>query len=629
MIDVPIRVKDALRDGRHLKNYRIEILPTDGNDDGFTIENDNLVSESVSFDERMCSEDVLKFGLTEGTSLEFQYFGFGNIRGRRIQAFIEVQYVDADKELQWHTIPMGFFTVMKCSRQVSTGIFKVTAYNKLMSDYLDAKANTLLAESYSQDYTLKVYDIMKTMLSDYQIAKERVPVDRDNPGPYFPETIPSNSVSLGNFRFPITYGQNSPLNAYEVDVAANEQFNITIIANAPNYRLVNGYFELDTIAGTMEGFERNVAQYIKDLFDNSDIEFVGKTGSVGDAVIDTICKNGGFSRICGVSVQEDSFTYGHYSTIDYEHGVAGARPIRDIVNRAVNAINGIFNLSIKLPSVIYTATGLMIDFRGYIFDRYLRPDSSLYNYYDENNILQSDYWHPLKLSNGDDYTDDIYTIRLYQVQLTEAEAIEFKISDMPDFTLRELVTAAYETVCQYGQLDRETDLFYGKELSGDGLYPADSLYPDDALYPSEGNERSVKSLYSRLWTDNVGTQTFRYLIITYKAIENGNEVEKTLQRTVDENGTTDYNMSDNWLFKNLIWTDQEVGDYADSMVGKLRIIKWFPFEMWCAGLPYLETGDKIEIVTPDGTETSYVLQRQLDGIQNLQDTYINGELDVF
>lgn len=88
-------------------------------------------------------------------------------------------------------------------------------------------------------------------------------------------------------------------------------------------------------------------------------------------------------------------------------------------------------------------------------------------------------------------------------------------------------------------------------------------------------------------------------------------------------------MTDNWLFKNMLWTDADVGAYADRMVPKLQDITWFPFEMWLPGLPYLETGDEIEVTVNDSTYTTYILQRQLKGIHNLQDTYINGALDIF
>ena len=70
-------------------------------------------------------------------------------------------------------------------------------------------------------------------------------------------------------------------------------------------------------------------------------------------------------------------------------------------------------------------------------------------------------------------------------------------------------------------------------------------------------------------------------------------------------------------------------DFADEMALRMQGVKWFPFEMWCAGLPYLETGDEIEIPMGEETYTSYILQRGLKGIQNLQDTFINGTLDIF
>ena len=105
MIDVPYEVKKALREGTFRKNYRFIVLHDDWTED-FTIANDNLIKESVSIDERMCSGDTIKYGLCEGSSLEFQYFEKPNITGRRVQALCDVSYtvdsivVDADHELE-------------------------------------------------------------------------------------------------------------------------------------------------------------------------------------------------------------------------------------------------------------------------------------------------------------------------------------------------------------------------------------------------------------------------------------------------------------------------------------------------------------------------------------------------
>lgn len=199
--------------------------------------------------------------------------------------------------------------------------------------------------------------------------------------------------------------------------------------------------------------------------------------------------------------------------------------------------------------------------------------------------------------------------------------------------MRELQSATFELDCKYGKLDRVTDMFSGIRLNNGGLYPADNLYPANNLYPRGTAEAGFKSMYSKLWADEGNVRSFRYLIITYKGTETEGgqtkEVEKKLQRTVNADGTDDYNMSSNWLFKNLVWSDADVGNYADDMVTKMRDIRWFPFEMWCAGLPHVEAGDEIEIHMLERTYKSYVLRRTLKGIQDLQDEMINGTLDIF
>ena len=55
MIDVPVEVKDALREGRLKKNYSITPVNDAGNPIGSILTNDNLVSESVILDKhRLC-----------------------------------------------------------------------------------------------------------------------------------------------------------------------------------------------------------------------------------------------------------------------------------------------------------------------------------------------------------------------------------------------------------------------------------------------------------------------------------------------------------------------------------------------------------------------------------------------
>lgn len=645
----------------------------------FTIDNDTLVKETVNFDERMCSGDRLKFGLCEGTSLEFQYFDHPNIVGRQIEAFIDVQYKDGDGTLKWHAIPMGFYDVDECSMQFSTGIRKCTAYNKLKAKYLDEKANNNeLIEYYfgSFDNKIKLFELLRVLLNGYVIKPDygAVPGRFPSSGDMtmdFEETVYDNIT----FKFGAQYGIDTPLSYYEY---SNAWAGGTVLTNLHpyittrlyEYKTLKDYRIVESFIGNFELFERTIYERLIYEYDKAGFVNNSNVHVTGNTIVDGMCAHSiyKFSRIVGITVPMEQTVSGisynyedYYSNIQYEyeeaHGLSHSRKIANGVysytHRTREAFTKLmehdFYLSLPLEFGVFQGTygpsgqsdGMLlipidgntgavisqVTYRYYI-------DSSLTNYIEKNlpHIL-----YP----NGNTYIAD-YTVAKNTIGAMAANANELGIiyevevtpSELPDYSLRDLQSGAFETICQFGKLDRVTDLFSGVELNGSRLYPADNLYPSETRYPDGGVEGSFKSQYSKLWFDEGGIQSWRYLIITYKGLEddgNGNQTEKEfkLQRTINEHGTTDYNMSDNWLFRNLIWTEEQVGDYADAMVQKMQNMTWFPFEMWAAGLPYIETGDEIEIHAHENTYTSYILQRQLKGIQNLEDKYINGELDIF
>ena len=735
MIEIPERVKDSLRDGRLLKNYRFNVLKDDGTID-FVIDNPFLVSESVKYDERMSSGTDLKFGLCEGSSLEFQYFNKPNINGRQLQTFVDVQYYPVEEKAAtltetnttytvtqpgdftlvipantaftltlthngqttqdeyfpvgsestinlknykagdviktttdyegytfsidlmftsngWHTIPMGFFTVSQCPMQFSTGIRKAVCYNKLKSEYLDQKANLLALESFStRDTNLLIYDLQNILLDDFQIKHELQPLVPVGEYPGVTGSGPLNSLPL---YFTQNYGLRAEISGYAYwDYTGNVPTSSSVIyiyLQCQSYEYnVSGattYWELRENFGALATFEQTVLARFKEIFDNAKLRTTvttpPMTGGVvtGQMMADYVCKVKGFQYLFGIRMIKGGVTT-WYSTVqwDYEernnitHTVAGT--IDDFVkvtHDGTAQINVFFPYEVDALQSQYSSgtpqAFIRIPFGEYKSYRY-------WPYEDIPDITNSFPVDAIQYADGTEYSNDgdesniKDALTIGTVQLSDADKIRVNIDNIPEFTLRNIISASYETVCQFGKLDRITDLFSGVELNTEALFPREDLYPENTLYPSGGMDKTVKSSYSKLWTDTVGTQTFRNLIITYKGLdENNQEKEFTLQRTVNANGTTDYNMSDNWLFKNLIWTASQVGDYADAMVAKMRGIEWFPFELWGAGLPWLETGDEIEIVTPQGSYTSYVLQRQLNGIQNLQDTFINGELDIF
>lgn len=102
-----------------------------------------------------------------------------------------------------------------------------------------------------------------------------------------------------------------------------------------------------------------------------------------------------------------------------------------------------------------------------------------------------------------------------------------------------------------------------------------------------------------------------------------------MEKLVNADGTIDYDMSDNWLFRNLIWSETNVNSFANNMIAKMKNISWVPFDMDCIGMPYVECGDMIEVVSGDISYNTYVLERNMKGIQRLTDSYYCGNVATF
>lgn len=593
MIDVPTRVKEALEDGNYLKNYRLIILDGNGKED-FTIDNNNLVKESVNIDERLCSEDAIKFGLCEGSHLQFEYFDFPDITGRKIQVYIDVQYREADGTLQWFSIPMGYFEVEKCSMQFSTGIRRCSCFNKLKSDYLDANAkdliNEVVAKGDGSANGTAIVSILDKLLDGYSIST--IPDTNIETGIY------SGSKSYNEYLFAehntsgVTTGNGKYLHVYVLSI---------YITSSEGYSKDEFYQVITAV--------KKISNYIKKLREN----IVTKYYSTG--VLESGYSTQSYPWEGFFQTQKTSANYALYGAQLVIENASGEVIFQsqEFSEYAVEQINTEYLANLEGKKMI----------RLHIPVLYKLNSSS------NKNISSSEM--DGAFNNMLNAIPEM--VKVYKRNLSDIEKhriTEEQMNSMQDVTLRQLQSAVFELSAQYGKLDRETDLFSGIELNNARLLPAQTLYPRHDLYPIGLSVRAKKNTYQQLWAENGNVKKFRYLIVTYKTMdEKGVEVEEILQRTINSDGNTDYCMSDNWLFKNFLWTEGEIVTYADKMVEKMKNLTWFPFEMWCAGLPFIETGDEIEISIGGETYTTYVLQRQLKGIQNLLDSYINGSVNIF
>lgn len=579
MINVSAKVKDLLRQGSCKKRYRFIVEKETILSEQFTIDNNNIVSESVSIVEKLCSSDELKFGLCEGSSLEFQYFGFPSIKGRLIHAYIDIEigkrsFSPGHEEPIYEPIPLGWFRCMEISRQASTGIYKATCYDKLMSDYLDADAtedisNIIKEGEYGYTNQVSVYTLIKKLLEGYGIEEDiynATELSFDGPKSCNITTIPL-CYSDGT-----PYGANLYLYMYEISMKLEENefyyfdlFTRNLLGFAKENIWSRYKDEYTKVNGTVYTIERYASTSYRDAWD-----LCGEISCRKNADINTFF----FDRKGGAS---------DYTTDTYSK---------------------CWSIGVNIP--VYATTGTR-----------------------EPSIIPTTWDYYFRETWGINYK----FFSVYKKELSDIQKVRLDsnfINNNSKVTLRELQSSVFELNAQFGKLDRETDLFSGISLGQERLFPSNGLHPSETLYPGGTAERANKSMYSKLWADKGNVRTFRNLEIHYKTLdEQQKETEDVFIYYVNSNGTDDYIMDDNWLLKNLIWTKDQIRKYGLDMTFAMRNISWFPFEMWCPALPYLETGDEIEISIDDEVYTSYILQRTMSGIQRLEDTYINGHLDIF
>lgn len=687
----------------------------------FTIENDRLVKESVKIDERLCSDEMLKFGLCEGSSLEFQAFDIENLTNKRVQAFVDVEYpvvsYEEDEEagtstkiitMGTCTIPMGFYDVHESSRQASTGIRKITAFNKLKSDYLDKDMSAEIKRIYGSAI-IHVRDILKLMLKTFSIIDvseyEYVPPVPSQTWDWeiqqFIDSTRDVSAVWSNAKrsfTPIKIESWSDPAAHDMDFGpfapailhryygANNGAKVYLEGFALRYM----YYDRTTTNPLYEIELHEYVEYldnaIKDFINTELYKACGRLGAGYDTGTEEVVRRLWQMESDPYSQNGSLRDYFFYVEVRFKDGsyqifgdqlrnaTGSFDDLRSRTFSNVADIRVIYPYYIKFGTKFTASSGY---WAGYI------DDSKIPKYFPDGTPTRATnsvamigepheymYWDPF--GEGDDPIDPHYAYKYYtpptlpdgsiitdeilrqlikvktiSVSGTGIEMAEINPQEISSVSLRDLQTAVFEINCQFGKLDRNSNYFSGIELNNGRLYPADTLYPDDALYPMSQSESGFRAMYSKLWADEGNVHSWRNLIITYKGlIENEDtheheESEKIYTIEIDANGTDDYEVTANWLFKNLLWADSEseswqeaaglenIEDYADAMVAKMQSVSWFPFEMWCAGLPYVETGDEVEIVVGEHAYTSYVLRRTIKGIQNLQDEMINGTLDIF
>ena len=160
----------------------------------------------------------------------------------------------------------------------------------------------------------------------------------------------------------------------------------------------------------------------------------------------------------------------------------------------------------------------------------------------------------------------------------------------------------------------------------EGLYPAAHLYPSEDLYPSGNNTRMPTSLYIKSdYADYVTKEYGKIQIRKMSGLSNDDENVVQWEYIGDIEFLNTYVIDDNVFYSgnNMVYNKEgmpEVDRMLQNLYSKITNLTYTPNVTRAVGLPWLEAGDRIGIMTSGGGFESFIFRRTMNGIQVLRDT---------
>lgn len=200
---------------------------------------------------------------------------------------------------------------------------------------------------------------------------------------------------------------------------------------------------------------------------------------------------------------------------------------------------------------------------------------------------------------------------------------------------KDIITAICEINGCFGHIGRDGKFHYiYLPQAIQGLYPANDLYPDHApdylpwqqrtghLYP-----QTPKSAKTGADGTYISCQYEDYTVKTIDKLQIRQE-ENDIGAIVGRTGDNCYIIEDNFLVYGK--SSNELMQMANKIFDKITDIVYRPIvNAEVKGNPCFEVGDPIRITTKYELVETYILERTLEGIQGLTDTYVSNGVENY
>lgn len=171
---------------------------------------------------------------------------------------------------------------------------------------------------------------------------------------------------------------------------------------------------------------------------------------------------------------------------------------------------------------------------------------------------------------------------------------------------RDVLIRLCEINAGFGHITRQNK-FKVIQLSGLGLYPSETLYPSEDLFPSESGEYITSGYIKADYEEYIVEQL------------TGVSIREDDEDTGVSSGTTGnvYTITGNFLLYGMSGATLQPIAYEIYLQVKNKYYR--PHVTTMVGLPYIEVGDSVTVITTNDAIESFVFSRVMTGVQDLRD----------
>lgn len=617
MINIPQEIKDILHQDTCPKNIRIHFPNGERTD----ICNDQIVMDSVSFKESLCSQNSFKFGLAESPIFECEVVGVSNIKGATIEVSCEIYCPNTVSGAVWrmdiqqwvYPIEYGSFRVQSCDRQSDLIHRKIVCYSLLNGN--EGMINPVTLNIITEGTTTNdayTPDLMK-------MAFANIPMNI-NLG-FTTETLSVSETAKTQMNF-----------GSILKMGGRSFFRLIIDVGIHEYTIGSGGISEDDLVKISQSIKltKAFANSLYEAIDAAVDAYPTEPWGREDLLTWTFTDNQRESTIITLDSIIGAMKYGFVQSTK----LAKQRVYGDVW------IN------------IYKPTSLILSDIDMFYAKGIEPGAKLLLFSgtsarvrltqppDPEVIAPTITWYDKTVT----FKEDDPTISLSRIvppvamgasfdrevrKLFEGTLIERYVPKLDNFDVYRVLDAALELIGCFMNIPRGGNAAIINIKQRFGLEPSNTLYPGEGLKPLAVTGGSiVPSDYQTCWYDEHYILPFGAILIAYKVSGNVNTQQKVYitgyNDTSDESTYQVYPLTDNMILQNRISTDEEMQTIAGIIGGNIQGVTYMPVKLLGRGLPYVEPGDTFEVFTSaNDSVTTIVLSRTLKGEMVLTDEYVS------